>query len=112
MLRIGQTPQVPVEEPIAPVEEMQEMPPEDPTIPMQMGLISPESARYFGPESRCQGCIHFSEPSQCEVVSGPIDPAGVCMLFQADEMDEMPLEESEAAMPDLPTQSIPPGMGA
>ena len=86
-----------------PLEE--EMPLEE---PMQMGgMVSPESARYFGPEGRCMNCIHFSEPGSCEIVSGQIDPEGICSLFTQDSMDE-PMPD-DMPMPELPAEE-PEGM--
>ena len=61
--------------------------PEDPAEqqPGGGGNVDPAVARYLGPESRCQGCVHFSEPGSCEIVAGAIDPQGVCSLFTPDE---------------------------
>lgn len=93
MLRIAsqQPTEMPEEETMDAIPE-QEAPPEEiqPTPDqMQMGCqVSPESAKYMPPDMRCQSCIHFMEPGSCEVVSGPIDPAGVCLLFVADQPDE------------------------
>lgn len=73
--------------------------------------VSVDEARYFGPDQRCQGCLHFlANPDgslgTCEIVSGDIDPQGVCILFRpsglemmtgveqsADELEDEPLEE-------------------
>jgi hypothetical protein len=100
----GMAPPVEEEMPVAeemPVEATEmAMEPEMPAV--EGGLVSPEAARYFGPESRCAGCIHFMEPGTCEIVAGPIDPQGVCVLFEADAMmDEMPTEE-------MPLEEAPP----
>ena len=95
-------PEEPVEEPIEePVEEVvEEAPVDDPTMSMGGGQVDPMAARYFGPESRCGGCVHFLAGEMggtCEIVAGPIDPEGVCSLFTADEMPaEMPIEEAPA----------------
>lgn len=59
------------------------------------GMVSPESARYFGPDSRCKNCIHFMEPASCEIVSGSIDPDGICSLFTQDSEEDMSLEIGE-----------------
>ena len=64
--------------------------------PASAGLVDPVVARYLGPESRCESCVHFMAPGSCEVVSGEIDPAGVCSLHTPDDMG-MELETEEAA---------------
>lgn len=104
-------PAVMPEEMAAPPEAM--APPTEAPAEEGGGFIDPESARYFGPESRCQSCIHFMAPGSCEIVSGPIDPQGVCMLFLAggapdqgagmppEAMEGMPAEES------APTEESP-----
>src|SRR5688572_22303542 len=97
-LRIGPTGGgTPPEE--LPAEEMQALPEEMPVEPMapemSSGTIDPMVARYLGPESRCGGCVHFLEGMEggtCELVSVPIDPMGVCMLFVGDTPDELPMD--------------------
>ena len=32
---------------------------------------------------RCQNCALWQSPKDCQVVEGPISPAGWCMLYQA-----------------------------
>ena len=71
------------------MDEMPEMAPEieDPSMSGGTGRVSQESARYFGPEYRCAGCVHFAEGAEtgeCEIVAGPIQPDGVCSLFDPD----------------------------
>lgn len=64
-----------------------------------IGLVDPSVARYLGPDSRCHNCIHFLEGEglgSCEVVSGEIDPDGVCSLHTPD------VEEVEAESVDSP----------
>ena len=93
-----------VEEAI-PVEEPVEQVPVEEPMPMEAmpsgGTIDPLVARYLGPMDRCQSCIHYLEPGQCEIVAGPIDPQGVCSLFTADQVaeDEMPVEEVPTEIP-------------
>jgi hypothetical protein len=97
-----------------PVEEPTEAAPPQEAIPApepQGGMVDPIAARYFGPESRCAGCVHFMEGPQggsCEIVSGPIDPQGVCSLFMADQMDDpLATEAIPAAEPptDIPSDA-------
>ena len=95
-LRIGQQgavsfPEVLSEEPEAEMPMMDEMPmePEAMMPPMgnEGGRVSQESARYFGPEYRCGGCVHFMEGTvqhECEIVAGEIQPDGVCSLYTPD----------------------------
>lgn len=123
-LRIkGNTPAEPAEESqpkVAPAEEPTALPEEaaipevspgmsDPgMLPMAGGgQVSPEVARYFGPEGICANCRHYTEPGACEIVSGPIDPDGRCNLFDPDQMDEA--APMGAAMPtETPNAPIPP----
>jgi hypothetical protein len=32
---------------------------------------------------RCQNCALFQPPTSCQVVEGPVSPAGWCILYQA-----------------------------
>jgi hypothetical protein len=94
-------------------EMMAEMPPTEPEVMPEAldemadastgGMVDPMAARYLGPESRCMGCIHFMEPNACEIVAGPIDPQGICMLFSADAPEQDLLDEPTQ----LPTDSEP-----
>lgn len=48
-------------------------------------MVRPDTAGYLGPEQgpfECQNCVHWEAPGSCAVVSGPIDPKGVCCLFE------------------------------
>ncbi len=71
-------------------DEMLEEPQEEGLV----GKVSPESARYFGPEGRCANCVHFMEPGSCEIVAGEIAADGICSLFS---QDEMPIVEEPVA---------------
>src|SRR5258707_575096 len=84
-----QSPQAPEEvtEPVDnPAEDTAE--PQTPQASDSSSQINPEVARYFGPDMRCEQCIHYmtgnAGAGSCEIVSGPIDPQGVCMLFTLD----------------------------
>lgn len=62
------------------------------------GMVDPTLAKYMGPDMRCGSCKHFQEPSTCDLLSGPVEADGVCMLFEPmeqDEVDAMPVEASE-----------------
>src|SRR3990167_329368 len=74
-----------------------------PMLPeMGEGIVDQSVARYLGPESRCQGCLYFVEGGSCRVVSGEIDPQGVCSLFTAGAGEDMLMgsEEDEAGILD------------
>lgn len=75
-------PEVPVEEELPLEPEMADLP---------EATVSPESARYFGPEGRCKNCVHFMTPASCEIVQGEISPEGVCSLFSPG--NDMPEEQ-------------------
>lgn len=102
-LRIGGPVEEPIEETATPELEL----PAEEAMPMipEMGgggMVTPEAARYFGPESRCEGCVHFMAGElggSCEIVSGPIDPMGVCSLFTPDSMEMMPDETLQTGSP-------------
>lgn len=103
MLRIsgGQPPQAP-----PPPDAPPQLPPElagqapPPTPPQVDGgprfsvqKVDPAVARYLGSESgpfECQGCQHWEEPNSCGIVSGDIDPQGVCCLFTKMEQEADP----------------------
>ena len=50
-----------------------QLPPTDPTVKYEDGSQGP---------FRCDQCEHFQAPGSCQKVSGPIDPAGCCNLFE------------------------------
>lgn len=85
--------EMPIEEPM--VEPQQDM--------MSAGMVSPEAARYMRGDARCMNCVHFMEPGNCEIVSGKIEPDGVCMLFTGDveEASEEMMESEEAVIPEV-----------
>lgn len=98
-LRIaGNQPPPPVEDvPVDPASEMVEqadtvsdqamMPIEDTGT---AGLVSPEVVRYMTSDRGpfiCANCLHFQDDGSCEIVSGPIDPEGVCILFESPQND-------------------------
>ena len=116
-LRIGQ-PSAASFPAVLPTDEEGMVPPEAPEMmadgpmmmgPQQDGRVSQESARYFGPEYRCAGCVHYLEgpdgAGECEIVAGPIDPEGVCSLFDPD-VDALGAEEPmmEAEAPEMPIE--------
>ena len=54
----------------------------------EAGKVSPQVARYMSSDMGpfiCANCNHFQQDGSCEVVSGPIDPEGVCILFTPPE---------------------------
>ena len=77
------------------------------------GQVHPEIAGYMGPDLgpfACGRCVHFDGQSSCEIVSGPIDPAGLCNLFEpvADQPDAAgPPPGPDAGAP--PPPMTPPG---
>ena len=61
------------------------------------GKVSPDVARYMTSDMGpfiCAFCDHYRDGS-CEIVSGPIDPEGVCILFTPHkEAEESGTEEA------------------
>jgi hypothetical protein len=113
--------QPPVED--APVEApVDDMPPDDLPIndePMGEDIhkLNPAVVVYKGPESgpfSCSNCLHFLDEGACAIVSGPIDPEGLCNVFESahepaqggdEEMmsEEMPTEETPIE-PEMPVE--------
>lgn len=100
MLRIAgpsgpPSPDVPVDLAVPVDPQVQPAPPVG--VPRFSGQkVSPEVARYLGPEAgpfECQGCDHFMEPNSCGIVEGQIDPKGVCCLFTKAAAPEGPPSE-------------------
>lgn len=49
------------------------------------GTVSQERAGYMTPDQgpfMCGNCVHFSEPSSCNLVAGEVEAEGVCDLFE------------------------------
>ena len=96
-LRIGNpTPTPPTMSQQEAIAEPAVMPMDEMMQPSSGGLVSPEIARYLGPEAVCATCIHFIDPGSCEIVSGEIDPQGRCCLHEADDSG-IDTETEEAA---------------
>lgn len=98
-------------EPEVMADPMMEMPIEEPM--MSEGLVSPEAAKYMTSDMRCGSCVHFMDSGgigSCEIVSGPIDPQGVCLLYTADtapeELAEPALEESPVVAEEAPEEVV------
>lgn len=70
------------------------------------GQVHPEIAGYMGPDLGpfvCGRCVHFDGQSSCEIVSGQIDPAGLCNLFEP-----APNQDPSAGPPPGPDAGAPP----
>jgi len=123
-LRIGggKPPAPPVEEQAAPAPEpmpedlMAELPetldeepvPEEP-MAEGGGVVDPLVAGYKGPENGpfvCANCVFYGGQGEgtCAIVSGPIDPAGICNMFTSKSASEGVAPEEELA----PTQEPMP----
>ena len=99
-LRIGNSNAPPTTPPQETMAEPAVMPMDDMMQPPSGGLVSPETARYLGPEAICATCVHFIDPGSCEVVSGEIDPQGRCCLHEADaDTDTDEAADALEAMP-------------
>ncbi len=49
-----------------------------------MAKVDQQKANYLGPKDgpfECGNCSFWQDPSECQIVSGTIDPKGVCQLF-------------------------------
>lgn len=114
MLRVGGGPPPPGMPPTGdmPPDAAPPMPPPDDMSaddtkvdPMVAGYKTPDIGPFI-----CGNCYHFDGESSCQIVSGQIDPEGVCNLFTphkggADET-AVPPEAEGAAEP----QVAPPEM--
>lgn len=109
-----QDPEESAEEPIEQEQPAEPLMEEAPMLPMADmpqpgGQVDPEAARYFPREYMCAGCIHFMEPSTCEIVAGEIDPEGICSLFVPDAADmaaDQTLVEAPVEEPMEPTNGL------
>lgn len=93
--------------------------PEMAGLPAKMSSqkVDPATAGYKGPEMgpfACGNCHFFDGNGGCEIVSGPIDPAGLCNNFSAADAPEgeaegeVPIpEEVLAASPQEPEDGPP-----
>jgi hypothetical protein len=115
-LRVGGAKPAPMKEEEVPVEEpiMEEMPEELPMeeVPMEEpmsagGMLDPMIAGYKGPEMgpfMCGNCMHFNGDGSCQILSGPVDEAGLCNVFSAIPQEEMPMEEEAPMEEELPVE--------
>lgn len=72
--------------------------------------VDPSVARYMTSDDGpfiCANCEHFTAEGDCQVVSGPIDPEGVCILFTPGGagMDEATDVQPTEPQPDQPTDA-------
>lgn len=72
--------------------------------------VEPAVARYMTSDMGpfiCANCEHFTGAGDCAVVSGPIDPEGVCILFTPGPEDvsgeATDVEPADEPQPDQPT---------
>lgn len=71
----------------------------------KMAQVSPDVARYLGPDQRCKSCSFWMDQGECQMVSGPIDPEGSCSLYTALDSG------GEGPAPEVAPEA-PPEMGA
>lgn len=125
MLRIGNS--APPADTVPPVPDVPETPQDqqDTAQPGETGLavnakkfsadkVDPTVARYMTPDLGpfiCANCEHFTQDGDCQVVSGPIDPEGVCILFTPGGagMDEATDVQPDEPQPDQPTDDMTAG---
>lgn len=101
---------IPVPEPEPEVSELEqvlsEAPQEQPAGPrFSADKVDPMVARYMTSDMGpfvCQNCDHFTETGECDIVSGPIDPEGVCILFTSRPQE--PVEPQEPELPEEMTE--------
>jgi hypothetical protein len=121
-LEASMTEDIPVEEAPQelPVEDPSAMP-EDPATAQGQGMVDPTIAVYRTPDMgpfMCGNCQYYNADgsNSCHLVAGDIDPMGVCNLFTALPQDqeqeqmpeEMPMEEGQPPVEELPTEEPPP----
>lgn len=78
--------------------------------------LNPITAGYLGGEQGpfiCGRCVHFDGAGSCDIVNGPIDPNGVCHVWEPNENPggfgppDLP-GETEPALDDVVNQGGPP----
>lgn len=65
--------------------------PADKPAKFSVDKVDPSVARYMTADQgpfQCDHCEHFTDNGDCDIVSGPIDPAGVCILFTSAAGDQ------------------------
>lgn len=81
-----------------PEDDMSEMPMDD--MGESIHKIDKSIAVYMPPEYgpfTCSNCLHFLDGGQCAIVSGPVEPEGVCRVFEpAHEPTDQAPDEGEA----------------
>lgn len=112
MLRIGTPPAAPPpQDPettppavdVAPVDD-----PKDSSSKFDAEKVNPVMVHYMTADQgpfECQRCSHWEAPNACILVSGEIDPAGVCNLFESSGDDMGPEPDSEGPTEGIDDQS-------
>lgn len=75
--------------------------------------VRPETARYLSSDEGpflCARCHHYLGDS-CEIVAGPIDPEGVCCLFESGGQDVQPQDEGDVPTDEPDDQAGAPPQG-
>lgn len=54
------------------------------------GYLPPEDGPF-----ECENCHYFSQPRDCELVEGTIDPEGCCNLYTSVDSDNEESDDSE-----------------
>ncbi len=81
------------------------------------GKVGAETAGYRDPSQgpfACSNCSHMVGDSQCEILSDPIDPDGLCNLFWSKSSDTSNQDDGSEGSPDEaagPPQGAGPGAG-
>lgn len=73
-----------------------------------LAKVDQQKANYLGPDQgpfECSNCSFWQDGGACQVVSGKIDPKGVCQLFTslqsgAGQSPEAPIEAPQEEMKD------------
>lgn len=109
--------EAPVEEPM-PEDLMAELPQDLGEGAMGGGSVSPMIVQYKTAQQRdmeaCGSCVHFQQDGSCEIVAGPIDPEGICNIYEDMEAGA-PEEEAPAKEPmpeEMPTDEPEPELPA
>lgn len=129
MAPAGPPPNVPPDTPVEPPDALAGPPMTDAGPPMpdpmmgapvpgdglgrhELEKLNPMTVRYLGPENgpfACGNCCHFDGMGSCDVVSGPIDAAGICSVFETNTNPGPPEEIApmDATMaPDAPVDPM------
>ncbi len=71
--------------------------------------VDQKTAVYMGPELgpfSCGGCIHFEDPSSCNIVSGVVEADGCCNLYESAGNQGSPQDPDQDQGQESPSEDV------